>query len=177
MMKYVLLLRGINVGGNKIVPMADLKKMLEKSGYRNVKTLLASGNVLLEAEEKKAEQLAEAIGKKFEKTFGFDSHMIVRTTKQIEELVQSEPFKAISVTPDTRLYVTFLSGKPGSTLTIPYTSPDGGFRILRVFEHEVCSVLTLSPKANTVKAMDILEKEFGKNITTRNWNTVMKLIA
>jgi uncharacterized protein (DUF1697 family) len=46
---------------------------------------------------------------------------------------------------------------------------------LRVSEREVCSVLTLSPNSGTTKAMDILEKEFGKNVTTRNWNTVIKI--
>lgn len=173
-MQYIALLRGINVGGNKIVPMADLKKMLGKMGYKNVKTILASGNVLLEARETKAQKLAETIGKKFEETFGFNSHIIVRTAEQIKKLVESEPFKGITVTADTRLYITFLTEKPKSVLQIPYTSPDGGFQILAVNESEVCSVLTLSPKSDTVKSMAILEKEFGKNITTRNWNTVMK---
>lgn len=175
-MQYVALLRGINVGGNKIVPMAKLKNMLEKIGCTNVKTILASGNVLLESPEASATKLAAAIAKKFEETFGFDSHIIVRTAKQIETLVKSEPFKGIKVTPETRLYVTFLTEKPKHTLKIPHTSPDGGFKILAISDGEVCSVLTLTKSAGSVDAMKILEQTFGKNITTRNWNTVLKLL-
>lgn len=177
MTQYIVLLRGINVGGNKIVPMAKLQAMLGKSGYKNVKTLLASGNVLLEASETKSENLAKAIAQKFEQTFGFDSHIIVRTSEQIAALVKSEPFKKITVTPDTRLYVTFLGEKPKTTLRIPCESKDRCFRILRVSESEICSVLTVTRNVCTTKVMGVLEKEFGKNITTRNWNTVMKLAA
>lgn len=174
-MRYVALLRGINVGGNKIVPMAELKKMLERMKCTNVKAILASGNVLFDSPETSPEKLAATIAQTFEETFGFDSHIIVRTAKQIAELVESEPFKGITVTSDTRLFVTFLCEKQKTALKIPYMSQDGGFKILAVSAGEVCSVLTLSPKARSVDAMKILEQTFGKNITTRNWNTVLKL--
>jgi uncharacterized protein (DUF1697 family) len=89
--------------------------------------------------------------------------------------VKGSPFEDVTVTSQTRLYVTFLSEKPASNLEIPYESPEKDFRILSVSDSEVCSVLTLTPNRGTTKAMDILEKEFGKNITTRNWNTVQKI--
>lgn len=174
---YAALLRGINVGGNKKVPMAVLKKMVEKMGYKNVKTLLASGNVVFEAAETDADKVRAACEKQFEKTFGFTSSFIIRRISDIAALAKSDPFKGITVTPATRLYVTFLSAKPASKLKIPYVSPEKDFRILKVTAGEVLSVLDLSKGTGTVDAMKIIEQEFGKNVTTRNWNTVLKLLG
>jgi uncharacterized protein (DUF1697 family) len=107
-------------------------------------------------------------------TFGYEVSVILRATQEIQDLVDSIPFKDIKVTPQTRLYVTFLSEKPKSSLKVPYESPEKDFKIVRVTNGEVCSVLTLGSNRGTIDAMDILEKEFGKKITTRNWNTVIK---
>jgi uncharacterized protein (DUF1697 family) len=174
---YVALLRGINVGGNKKVPMADLKKILELMGYKNVKTLLASGNVLFDALKTDLISLTKKIAAKLETSFGFTIPVLMRTKEEIQKLVKSDPFKGIKVTPDIRLYVTFLSEKPKSALKIPFKSADGDFVILRVTDDAVISVLDLSKGMGTIDSMAIIEKEFGKNVTTRNWNTVLKLIA
>ncbi len=176
MTNYVAFLRGINVGGNKKVAMADLKKMLEGLKFKNVKTLLNSGNVVLETETVNREVLQEMIYEQFKKCFGFESGILVRTLGEIQKLVDADPFKGIAVTADIRLYVTFLSEKTKSSLKIPYNSPEKYFRILRASEDEVCSVLDLSKGRGSVDAMGILEKEYGKKVTTRNWNTVLKLL-
>ena len=176
-MRFVALLRGINVGGNKKVPMADLKSMLEKMKFGNVEALLASGNVLFDSEENDVKTLRKQIETQLEKTFSFPVPTLIRTFAELEKLKKSDPFKNIRVTPETRLYVTFLSEKPTSTLKIPYVSPDGNYTIIRVSDSEICSVLTVTKDHGTIDAMSILEKEFGKQITTRNWNTVEKMIG
>ncbi len=174
--RYVAFLRGINVGGNKKVPMADLKKMLEKMGFTNVKTLLASGNVVFDAGSESPASLKKKLETQFEKTFGFTSSMIIRSVGQITELAEADPFKGIKVTPDIRLYVTFLpEDAKKSALKIPYVSPGKEFRILRASSTEVMSVLDVSV-TGTIEVMGVLEKEFGKSITTRNWNTVQRLL-
>ncbi len=173
---YIALLRGINVGGNKKVPMADLKKLLEKNGYEDVKTLLASGNVLfstVKMEQKKLERELEAL---LEKHFKFPIPVLIRTADSIQKLIDANPFKEVKETPETRLYITFLSEKPTGKLKIPYISPGKEFKILEATETEVCSVLILSENVKTTEAMNILEKEYGKKVTTRNWNTVLKLV-
>ncbi len=174
----VALLRGINVGGNKKVPMADLKKALEKAGYTNVKTLLASGNVVLEAKETGA-ALRKKLEALLEKTFGFPIPTIVRGMNEITAFIKADPFKTIDVTEHTRLYVTFLGdgAKPKGTIAIPYRAPTGDFEILAASKGTVLSVLTLKPGVTTPKVMEVLEKEFGKDVTTRNWNTVEKIAA
>lgn len=176
MAKYAAFLRGINVGGNKPVPMERLKKALESLGFQNVKTLLASGNVVFEAPSMPAGALVKRIEKKLSETFDHEISTITRTAAKLQALADSEPFKGIRATPRTRLFVTFLPGKPTTSLKIPYESPDKSFRILRLTGGEVCSVLTLGPQwAKNLRQMNILEKEFGKKITTRTWNTVVKV--
>jgi uncharacterized protein (DUF1697 family) len=175
MVEYVALLRGINVGGHKKVNMEDLRQAFTSWGFQSVKTVLATGNVVFESPVTDPDTLASTIEDKIKAIFGLDVSVILRRSQEIQELVNASPFEGITVTPQTRLYVTFLSEKPNSHLEIPYGSPEKDFRILRVSEREVCSVLTLSPNSRSTKAMDILEKEFGKNVTTRNWNTVIKI--
>ena len=176
MTRYLALLRGINVGGHKRIKMDELRKAFEALGFQNVKTVLATGNVLFEASNTDLNALVKTIEEKLNTTFHHKVPVILRTIQDIQNLVDSDPFKQTAVTPDTRLYVTFLSEIPKSKLKVPYESPDKGFRILRVSDGVVCSVLTLTPSNRTVDSMKIIEKEFGKNITTRNWNTVSKFL-
>lgn len=177
MPKCVAFLRGINVGGHKPVSMDRLRKAFESLGFRNVKTLLASGNVLFEAPSANGSALVKKIEAKLEPTFGHEIGTILRTIENLQDLAAADPFKGIRVTPRTRLFVTFLSEKPKSSLRIPYVSPDKSFRILRLAGGDVCSVLTVGPQwAKNLRNMDILEKEFGKKITTRNWNTVVRIL-
>jgi uncharacterized protein (DUF1697 family) len=173
--KYVALLRGINVGGHKKVPMADLKKTLEKMGFKNVRTLLASGNVLFEAPEKTAVS-SEAIEASLKKKFGFTVPVILIPFSKIDDIIKTDPFRKIKLTPEIRRYATFLSEKTKSKLPIPYRSPDGSLAILSVSGNTIFSILDIS-RSKTPDAMNILEKEFGKNITTRNWNTIIKIGA
>lgn len=174
--QYVAFLRGINVGGNKKVDMQELKKMFELAEYRNVKTLLNSGNVIFESDGKNKKYLAENIERKIEEKFGFHSDVILFSIPEIQKLVDLNPFKNITVTPDVRLYVTFTSDKPLSNLSIPYESPEKDFKILAVEGNAIISVLTLSETRKTPEAMMMLEKEFGRKITTRNWNTIIKIL-
>ena len=176
MAELAAFLRGINVGGHNPVPMKELKTAFESLRFKNVQTLLASGNVLFEAPSAAQAALERTIEEKLKSTFGQEIRVLVRSKEELQRLNDSQPFKKIDVTPQTRLYVTFLSEKPETHLKIPYTSPDRNFRILRATEREVCSVATLSPNTRTVELMSILEKEYGRQVTTRNWNTIVRLL-
>jgi uncharacterized protein (DUF1697 family) len=176
MTKFAAFLRGINVGGNKLIKMEDLKKCFASAGFKNVKTILASGNVLFESSSSDEDALAKKIADKLKAELGHDVGIQIRSIDEIQKLADRDPFKKIKVTPETRLYITFLPEKPKSKLNIPYTSPEKDFRILEVTNREICSVVDLNLGRGTVEAMGILDKEFGKNITTRNWNTVGKIL-
>lgn len=174
MATFVALLRGINVGG-RTIKMDALRDALASLKLTNIQTVLASGNVVFETTQTNQRHLQTIIEEKLAETFSFKIRVIIRPMNEIHRLVESDPFADINVTPKTRLYVTFLSDDPTSKLKIPYTDPNEDFTILSVSDHEVCSVLHLSATQKTTDCMKTLEKEFGKDITTRNWNTVLKI--
>ncbi|MGH7204046.1 MAG: DUF1697 domain-containing protein [Candidatus Levyibacteriota bacterium] len=176
-MKYVAFLRGINVGGNKKVPMEELRKTFSEWGFSEVKTLLNSGNVVFDAEEKESKKLKEAVELGLEKTFGWRIEVFLRTQESLQKMVNENPFAKIEVTPQTRLYVTFLPKNMQTTLEIPYKSENNLFRILDVKDDTLFSVLTISQDGDSLKLMNVIGKEFGKNVTTRNWNTIKKVAA
>ena len=175
MTRYAAFLRGINVGGHKKIKMADLRRAFASWGFQDTKTVLASGNVAFSFDETQCDALVSYIEDKIERTFGFDVQVAVRTMVSIRDLVTASPFRDIDVTPRTRLYVTFLSPDSPRGLKAPYESLNLDFQVLEVSAHEVYSVLTLSSGGGTIKSMEVLEKAFGKRITTRNWNTIVKL--
>ena len=176
MIRYAAFLRGINVGGHKKIKMEDLRTVFDDTGFENVRTLLASGNVIFSAPAAGESALAKRVEEMLKTAFGYEIGVIIRKITGLQRLAEVKPFAGIKVTPQTRLYVTFLPEKSKSSLKIPYTSPDKSFKIIRATGGEVCSVLTLSPGSRTVDLMSILEKEFGRKITTRNWNTVEKIL-
>jgi len=172
--KYVAFLRGINVGGHHKVPMAELRKELEGLNLKNVATILNSGNVLFDSTTENLNELEQVISERLEKTFGFSIPTILVKILSIKDLLDNDPFKEIEVTKETRLYVSFLKNDVKTNLELPWTSEDGSFTILDKRHKTIISVLDLSI-SNTPKGMEALEKHFGKDITTRNWNTIKRI--
>jgi uncharacterized protein (DUF1697 family) len=175
--QFVAFLRGINVGGHAFIKMTDLKKAFEKMGFQNVRTLLASGNVIFESEQANKKVLTREIEPTLEKEFKQDIGVTLRSLNDLKHLELLKPFKEIKITTDIRLYITFLFGEvQPRTIKIPYATPKEEFRILYVTPTEVFSVLDLSKGKGTPDVMSILEKEFGSKLTTRNWNTILKIL-
>ncbi|MEO6729162.1 MAG: DUF1697 domain-containing protein [Candidatus Dojkabacteria bacterium] len=174
---YVALLRGINVGGNHIVRMEELRKAFKVAGYSNISTLLATGNVIFDSPSEDLEELTDSLEIFLKKRFGFEIPVLLRTMDNLKKLHNSEPFKGIKVTNETRFYVSFLSEPKKASIPIPYESEGGFFRILSATPEIVCSVLIVSPTSDTVKLMNTIERVYGKRVTTRNWNTIKKLVA
>src|SRR5260221_11470903 len=104
---YVAFLRGINVGGNSLISMEKLKGAFSLLGFNEVKTVLASGNVLFETTERDLAVLTEKIVQTIHRAFGFQIVVILRTAKEIQLFANSKPFKEIKGS--KRLHVTFLA--------------------------------------------------------------------
>jgi uncharacterized protein (DUF1697 family) len=101
------MLRGINVGSSRRVPMADLRELLEEAGFQNVATYVQSGNIALDSTAKPAAlegRLAELI----EARFGFEVPVVVRSGKQLAAIVEHDPFHGVADDPK-RYQVSFLS--------------------------------------------------------------------
>ena len=175
MQKYVAFLRGINVSGHHKVPMVELKQQLEKLQFENVATILNSGNILFDSSTNDPDKLESNIAENLKSVFGFPIPTIVRGSSSILKMYTSDPFKEVDINKEIRLYVSFLKHDVANNLSVPWISEDGSYRILSVTNKSILSVLDLSI-SNTPKAMEILEKNFGNDITTRNWNTIERIV-
>lgn len=173
-MKYIAFLRGINLGGKHKVPMLELKQLLASLNCKDVKTLLNSGNVVFESKTKNQNQLEQDLEGKLSAQFGFTIPVLLKKHDEILALIASQPFEKITIHPNIRLYVTFIKEKKSSNTIQEKTLESEGFKII-LQEKDLClSVVDLNIEGST-KAMEKLEKILGKNITTRNWNTILKL--
>ena len=172
-MRYVAFLRGINVGKRRVKNDA-LARVFDDLGFKNVKVLIASGNVLFDAREQDELKLTKTVEDGLGEALGFDVAVMLRSVPEIEAMLDLDPFKGIKVTKQTRRYVTLLAEKTKNTMKLPYSSAGGNFRILSRTDREVYSVLNVVEGSRTVDLMAILEKEYGKSATTRNWNTIEK---
>ncbi len=172
--KYVAFLRGINVGGHHKVPMAELRKEMEKLNFEKVVTLLNSGNIIFDAIADDLEHLEKTISEHLEKAFGFPIPTILRKSEMIYALLNKNPFKNVILTKDIRLYVSFLQKDIKTDLQLPWTSDDNSFIIMDKSDKTILSVLDLSV-SKTPKAMEAFERYFGKDLTTRNWNTIKRI--
>ena len=168
MKTHVALLRGINVGGNKKVPMVELRSLLEGLGYGDVRTLLQSGNAVFTAAKAEPERIEGAIADRF----GFDVRVIMRTAAAMSKVADANPFpKALEGDPKN-LHVWFLDGKP-PTLDVDPSSyaPDevaAGKEELYVWHKEGMARSTVGKHLAPVLS--------GRTLTARNWNTVLKLV-
>ncbi len=110
-MKWIALLRGINVGGNNILPMAELRELLPGLGYENVKTYIQSGNCLFDCKETDAniisDQISGAIGARFE----FRPQIMTVTADRIEKALLNNPFPQAVDNPKS-LYMFFMTEAP-----------------------------------------------------------------
>lgn len=176
--RYVAFLRGINLGKRR-VKNDDLERAFASMGFSGVKVLIASGNVIFDADESDVAALTKRIERGLEEAFGFTVSTLLRSSAEVQQLLERNPFDGIDVTKQTRLYVTLLAERTHSTMRLPHDVGDstGSFTILSRTDREVFSVLTLGESGRTVDLMAVVEKEFGKSATTRNWNTIVKAAA
>ncbi|HWI51103.1 MAG TPA: DUF1697 domain-containing protein [Symbiobacteriaceae bacterium] len=169
-MVYIALLRGINVGGHKLIKMADLKAMCEAMGLAQVQTYIQSGNVLFVSSEE-AEPLRRRIEQQIQAVFGFDVPLALRTLAQWERIIAACPFPA-----DDGLCVAVLAEAP---------TPEGIDRLLahKIEEDELSAagsevyLLYRQPIHKSKLTTNLLEKRLGVPATVRNWQTMNKLAA
>jgi uncharacterized protein (DUF1697 family) len=172
---FVALLRGINVGRNKRVAMAELRALLEGLGYTGVKTVLQSGNAVFDAPARKPASVATAIERAITEELGLSVRVLVLTGREVQAVAAGNPL-AHFVTNGSRMVVHFLSGEPDPKLLRAHDplalDPDHA-RLGPKVVYQWCPDGILQAPEITAG----LEKQFGLTVTTRNWNTVGKLAA
>ncbi len=170
----VAFLRGINVGGHKKVSMAALKSAFEALGFTNVRTVLASGNVIFEAPKKDPDP-GRTIALGLEKALGFPVTVIIRTVRELRAIVRSDPFKDAPSGTNVQHYVIFLKGEGNVPSRVRLPAPPNGVRIVRIDPGEIFSIVDLSRGGRTPELMRYLDQNLGPAGTTRNWRTVVRL--
>lgn len=175
MPKYVALLRGINVSGQKMIKMDHLRSMFETMNFHSVSTYIQSGNVVFDGAEEEKKALEGRIESELARVFGFDVTVIVRTPIQLEQIVRDNPYKAVNKAENEQIYVSFLSQSPTAAAIDKLASFRNDIDDFQVVHHEVY-MLIRKGYGNSKFSNNFLEKKLGVSATTRNWETVNKLI-
>ncbi|WP_083918924.1 DUF1697 domain-containing protein [Rudaea cellulosilytica] len=170
MPRYVAFLRGVSPMNAK---MPELKRCFEQAGFGNVKTVLASGNVVFDSRAGSELALARRIEAAMDKHLDRNFYTIVRSVDALRELIESDPYKAYRLSADAKRIVTFLREPRKPVPTLP--AEVEGARILAVDGSEIFTAYV--PQPGNPAFMRLIEKTFGAEITTRTWDTVKKCAA
>lgn len=174
MPKYVALLRGIGPG-NPNMANAKLRQVMEDLGFTDVQTVISSGNVLFSSPLSDTAQLEKTIEAAWPTKLGFQSTTIVRSQAQLQALVDANPFKELEHGPGSYLLVTFGQKLIKPAQKLPYQPAGKPFKLLATVDGALCTV-TDNTQIKTPDLMTWLEKEFGKQITSRTWLTVQRIL-
>jgi len=171
---FIALLRGVNVGKSKRVPMAELRGLLGELGYTNVATILNSGNAVFRASNGTAAKHAAQIANAIESKLKVEVPVIVKSAKEISAVI-SENAIAEKAQDPSRLLVAFVQDPKllsGLALIEPLVAPSEQFLVGKNAAYLHCAIGILESKAGVA-----LLGKAGKTATTRNWATVLKLHA
>jgi len=172
MNKYIVLLRGINVGGNNKLPMADLRELLATNGYKNIATYIQSGNIFLNS-TKTAEEININIKLLLKQQFDYDIPVVTLTAEEIKTCFTQNPY--LKIEEDFKnLHVTFLNTAPekGSIENISIKKSNNDSYII---EGRIIYLHTPDGYRSTKFTNGEFEKKLKTQATTRNWRTTTKL--
>ena len=172
---YISILRGINVSGQKNIKMAALKTLYESLGLKDVQTYIQSGNVVFTGHGADEETLASAIRAAIKQEFGYRIVVLVRSDHDWKSVATNNPFDGGSGIDPSKLHVTFLAETPGKSALDALNATDAGPDEARVIGKEVY-LHCPNGYGRTKLSNSFLELKLGTPATTRNWNTVNKLL-
>jgi uncharacterized protein (DUF1697 family) len=173
---YIGLIRGINVGGNKIMKMADLREMLADMGFENARTLLQSGNFVIETQSRDGEELRKSIQAEAKAKLGVDAEFFLFTPKEWESIIEDNPFPDAAGEHPSRL-VVYLGRVPIKPADL---EPLELHRIPSERLRAVSGVVYIDCPEGIGTSKMLSSTPWCKLTSTgtvRNWNTVTKLAA
>lgn len=176
MTTYLVLIRGINVGGKNKIPMTSLKKCLERSGFSNVATYIASGNIILQS-DKEAVQISSIIEKALPKNFQLDSKLLkvlVVSANNFRKVIENKPSGFGEQPTIYHSDVIFLIDIRVDNAMAIFKPREG---VDRIWPGDgVIYSQRLSAKRTKSRLNKIMESPLYKSMTIRNWNTTTKLL-
>jgi uncharacterized protein (DUF1697 family) len=172
---YIAILRGINVSGKNMIKMPALIKTFESLGYNKIKTYVQSGNVIFQTKPSKSKDLEKQIHDRIDKDFDTRIPVMVLNNKYISEIQENNPFLDRKETDLTKLHVTFLSEAPEKENTDKINTaqyaPDEF-----IIDKKVIYLYCPGGYGKTKLNNNFFENKLKVTATTRNWNTVNKLV-
>ncbi len=175
-MTYFALLKGINVSGHKIIKMAKLRAMFEELGYKNVRTLIQSGNVVFESTA-----AAETVRKKIEdgikETFGFDVNVIIRSKAEMEAIIKGYPFGKVKGHEEWKISVGYLSAAPTKAEIKELESANNDKEMIIVSGNNLYHLIRGGFSDSELFKKNTVGKTLNVVCTVRNWNTTNKLLT
>ena len=168
MTRYAAFLRGVMPTNCK---MPALKQAFESAGFTDVKTVLGSGNVVFSARNASPAGLQRKAEAAMHESLGQAFLTIVRPVDELRELLAADPFKAFKLAPKAKRIVTFLRESAATKLKLPIEWERT--RILLMRDGAVFSAYEPNPKGPLF--MGLLDRTFGKAVTTRTWDTIAKV--
>lgn len=174
-MIYVALLRGINVGGNNMIKMADLKAAFEDVGMTHVKTYINSGNVIFETDNKNKTEVTQTLETALSKTFSYTAKLLVKTVDEIEEVIKLAPKEWGNAT-NLRCNIGFLWDSQDGTKVAKDIELQEGVDSIDSIKG---AVYMTTPKAHLTKSKfnKLVGTKLYKYMTVRTFNTVTKILS
>jgi uncharacterized protein (DUF1697 family) len=167
-MRWVALLRAVNLGARNKVPMAELRALLEDAGYDGVRTYIASGNILFEGSAKRA-ALASTLEGLVADGFGVTTTAILRKPRELARIVEAHPFGNAAET-----HVAFLASPPAKAAVARLEAEDSGADCAVLAGSDLYLRLPRGVQGSRLSAARI-ESLLGVPATMRNWRTVVAL--
>jgi len=175
-MKYVAVLRGINVSGQKSIKMADLKILFESLGFENIQTYVQSGNVIFDSAIKSAEKLMQLIEGVIEKKYKFYVPVLIRSKNELKKIIDACPFGSVDLSSDgTKVLLTFLSSKP-KAVNIKAIQEHVALPEQLIVQGKEVYLYCPNGYGKSKLSNNFLEKKLVVGATTRNWKSVCKLL-
>jgi len=176
MTKYIALLRGINVSGQKLIRMELLRSVMNEIGLKDVTTYIQSGNVLFSYPETEVGILADMISDAIRTHFGFEVQIIIATPEMLENAIADNPFANRTPDDSTQPYVGFFSKVPSAESVAALKSSDFGSDEFCILGDRI--YIWYGDSAGKSKLSNaLIERKLGVISTVRNWKTVKKMLA
>ena len=172
----ISLLRGINVGGNKKIKMADLRDLYTSLGFQNTKTLLQSGNAVFETDISELTAIQQAIEGGIQSTFGFDVQIILRTPADLEAIIANHPFTDEQLNDPAKIAVVYLDTIPDDEAVNNLRESNSGNEAIHANGREL---YVFYPDGMGRSKLDHgrIQRILNVTATARNWNTTNKLLT
>jgi uncharacterized protein (DUF1697 family) len=174
MVTYISLLKGINVGGNNLIKMADLRKSFEDLGFQNIRTYLQSGNVIFTVKETNLKELEQKISLQIKRDFGFEILAIALTPDKLTQVIHNNPFLKKPDKESDFFYVSFLNANPDLSEKKAIEDKIQNREEI-AFTDSAVYLHCPDGYGKTKLTNSFLEKKLKVGATTRNWKTTIEL--